>query len=541
MGLLNDKRIKIITDSNKQRVYFLLIAFLLAFSVRIIGIRSQPAIFHPTKQYYSALLSRSYYLNTEKHRYEQERIPSLMFRNSKDKLEPGINELLTYLMYVMAGKEDLLIPRLMSVLYWLTGGVFIYKIAFLFFGGTGAVFSLIFYLFFPFGINISQSIQSESLLNMFFLWAVLQIVKYFRSDNRKYFYSAALLSGFAVLLKLTMIFPLAGIVLFAGINKYGLKEFLFKWRTVWFFLLFFTVGLSFYFYNILWNTAMRGAASSVIFPGLLKLSYFWKGWLIQTGKVTGVVPLLLGVLLLLTIKNKETQSMLSGLLAGYFTFGLAFSYTTATHDYYQLALFPITALMLGQAGYLLKHPGKMEKRNPGLTLSASYAVLCAAVVFSLFHQFSFVQSDHKLKMWSPAFFLVGEQGSFFANNIPEKNIIENAKKIGEITGHSINNIFLSRSYGHTVMYYGAMFGKTWPTEEDLNFRRLRGLENLSADRLYFSKFENIKPGFFIITDLDSWKKQPDLQKFLRETFEIFSKKKEYIIFNLRKKKSGNGE
>ena len=61
-------------------------------------------------------------------------------------------------------------------------------------------------------------------------------------------------------------------------------------------------------------------------------------------------------------------------------------------------------------------------------------------------------------------------------------------------------------------------------------------EALPAARLYFSRFAHSQPGFFIITDLCAWGKQPDLQKFLRETFAIVSEKKEYIIFDLRKKK-----
>ena len=536
MGSANETGIKATAAGNRQRLCFLLAALLLAFFVRIAGIRSEPAQFHSTKQYECALRARAYYLASEKHRHEKEAVPALLFSDAKEKKDPGIYELLTAAMYRIAGKEDLLMPRSLSVLCWLAGGVFIERVAFLFFGASGAVFSLIVYLFFPFGINISLSIQPESLVNMFFLWAVLQIVNYFRSGQREHFYSAALLSGFAVLLKVTMIFPLAGMILFAGVATHGLKGFLFRRRSAWFLLIFFTVGLSFYLAAALWHPALRGAVSSLIIPGMLKSATFWQGWLIQIGKVTGVVPLLLGAALLFTIKEKETRSMLAGLLCGYLVYGIVFSYPAATHDYYQLALLPITALLLGQAGQLLAQRGKTAKASPGLALAVSAAVLGAAVVLLFSHQGSFMRSDHQLKMWSPAFFLVGEQGSFFLNNIPEQNIIEIAKGIGAVTGHGTDNIFLSRSYGHLLMYYGAMFGKAWPTEEDRNFRSIRGLENLSAERLYFSQFADSRPRFFIITDLQAWEKQPDLRKFLAGTFEIFSEKKGYIIFDLRKRK-----
>ncbi len=528
MRTLYSDQIKKDPDAKKRRL-FLLLLFAVALLVRFYGINTHPVNFHATRQYHSALLSRSFYINDGAHKDDIARIPSIMFQRSRERIDPRINEKITYQFYRMFGKEDMVIPRLLSVFYWMIGGIILYKIGLLLINPTGAFISVIFYLFFPFGINISQSVQPESLLIMFFLWSVLQIIKCFRSEKGDYFYSAALLSGFAVLIKVTIIFPLLGLLLFLGINKYGLKKYLFNWRTVWFYTIFLSLGTSFYIYNIFWNRTMQGSAASMISPELLLLPFFWTGWLTQIAKVTGVVPFLAGITLFFTIKKREVKFILAGLFLGYVSYAIIFSYPAATHDYYQVALFPVIALLLGQVGSFLK---KGERTKYGII----FALLFASVLFSLWHQYKFLNSDHKMKMYSPAFFLVGEQGSYFYNNTSDPAIWGNAFEVGELTGHGINNILLSRSYGNAVMYYGKLFGRAWPTQEDLDYRKMKGRDILTAKELYYSKFSQLNPKFFIITDLVSWEQQPDLQKFLRSNFRLFRKHKGYIIYDLRKRK-----
>jgi len=516
----------------RNRSIFLFILLLVSFIVRIQGIKSQPTHFHAARQYQSALIARSFFLNTDEHKDDIARIPSIMFQNSKEKIDSRINEKLMYQLYRIAGKEDLSLYRMMSIFFWLVGAIIIYKICFLLFGGTGSLISVIFYLFFPFGINISQSVQPESLLNMFFLWGVLQIIKHFRSEKGEYFYSAALLSGFAVYIKLTIIFPILGLLVFLGINKYGMKKYFLNRRTVWFYIIFLSVGTSFYVYNILWNKTMQELAVSIISPKLLLTPFFWVGWFTQIAKVTGVAPFIIGLILFPIIREKEIKLAIAGLFFGYVFFALIFSYTSATNDYYQLALFPIIAIMLGQVGYLID----ISKKKKLLKNVIVFSILMGGVIFSLYHQNKFMKSDHELRMYSPAFFFVGEQRSYFKNNIPEKNIWGNSFEAAETINHGINNILLSRSNGNAAMYYGKMFGRTWRTWEDIEKMKFRGRKILNAEDLYNSKYAWQNPKFFVITDFESWNKQPDLRKFLLSNFKLYREEKGYIIFNLRNKK-----
>ncbi len=532
MKTLYSNDVKPVDKVARNRSIFLFLLIVAAFILRINGIKSHPTYFHSARQYKVALLARSYFLNSNKHKDDIGRIPSIMFQNFNERVDPQINEKLIYQLYRIAGKEDLYLPRTMSVLFWLLGAIILYKISLLLFGGTGSLISVIFYLFFPFGINISQSVQSESLLNMFFLWGVLQIIKHFRSEKGEYFYSAALLSGFAVFIKLTIIFPLLGLIAFLGINKYGLKRYFLNWRTVWFFTIFLSVGVSFYVRNILWNNAMQELTVSIISPELLLTPFFWMGWFTQIAKVTGIAPFIIGLILFSIIRGKEVKLAIAGLFFGYVFFALIFSYTSATNDYYQLALFPIIALMLGQTGYLID----ISKKKKLLKNVIVFSILIGGVIFSFYHQNKFMKSDHELRMYSPAFFFVGEQGSYFKDNIPEKNIWGNSFEAAETINHGINNILLSRSNGNAAMYYGKMFGRTWRTWEDIEKMKFRGKKILNAEDLYNSKYAWQNPKFFVITDFESWNKQPDLQKFLLSNFKLYREEKGYIIFNLRNKK-----
>jgi hypothetical protein len=109
-----------------------------------------------------------------------------------------------------------------------------------------------------------------------------------------------------------------------------------------------------------WNKALRGAIVTIIYPKILLTLSFWTGWITQIGKVTGIIPFIIGIILFFTIKKKESKVIISGLFIGYIFYGLIFSYTTATHDYYHLVLFPFTALMVCLIGTFINGRGKIN-------------------------------------------------------------------------------------------------------------------------------------------------------------------------------------
>jgi dolichyl-phosphate-mannose-protein mannosyltransferase len=92
--------------------------------------------FQGVRQYHGVLLARGLYewLLTG----DLKTIPPDGF------IEPPILEVLASLCYVVLGGEDLWVPRLLSALFWMLGGVFLYLIAKRLFSPNAAVFSVFF-------------------------------------------------------------------------------------------------------------------------------------------------------------------------------------------------------------------------------------------------------------------------------------------------------------------------------------------------------------------------------------------------------------
>ncbi len=72
-------------------------------------------------------------------------------------------EALVALSYRLWG-ENLAIPRIYSILFWLTGAAFLFDLACRLTHRDGAFVSLLFYLFLPFGIYASRSFQPDPLM-----------------------------------------------------------------------------------------------------------------------------------------------------------------------------------------------------------------------------------------------------------------------------------------------------------------------------------------------------------------------------------------
>ena len=100
----------------------LLLLCVLALAVRI-HIAQLPMNFHPTRQYRSTLIARAHYLEGREHVSTEKLEVARENRRRQGQLEPPVMELLACLAYFVAGDEHLWIPRLLSSIFWVIGGV----------------------------------------------------------------------------------------------------------------------------------------------------------------------------------------------------------------------------------------------------------------------------------------------------------------------------------------------------------------------------------------------------------------------------------
>jgi len=521
--------------SKKQSIttYSIILIFVLAFGIRLFRINTHPLVFHPIKQYRSALFARSYFYESQKHIEFWKKNPSLTYRKSRGIKEPRILEYLAFFGYKLTGEEQIWIPRLLSVVFWMLGGLLVYILVKKMFNQTGSLFSLLFYFFLPFGINISQSFIPEALMTLFYIWSILIIFRYYQVPNRRNLIYAALVSGVAILIKLIVVFPIFGGFVFLGIRKHGLKKFVFNSHTIQFFFMSLVMGVFYYVYHILFMSALRSDLIKDFIPRLLGTSFFWKGWIQQIGKVTGLIPFILGIFCFFTVKDKTVRVLFLGLLSGYFFYGIIFIYSTATHDYYQIAIFPIVIIMLGQIGKLIERRKKFKFFQKEFTLFPilfSFTILI--VIFSLIYNFHFLNNSTENKSKWSSLLLCGNQFAYFSNNRIEPEIIVHAWEIGKAVEHSTKTIILSRAYGNPLMYYGNFYGKAWPTEDDFWHRRLRGIPKLNAAERFNKHFNKFNPHYFIVHEKWLLNEQPDLHEFLNNRFYKIKDTQDYVIFKI---------
>ena len=117
-----------------------------------------------------------------------------------------------------------------------------------------------------------------------------------------------------------------------------------------------------------------------------------------------------------------------------------------------------------------------------------------------------------------------------------------AKQVGEIVGHSPDNIFLASDFGRSLTYHGELSGLPWPTRRSLQERKEAKISLPDKEELfninYFiirthGKYIRYAPDFFIIMDFNEFEKQPDLKDFLNGNFPIIAQNEDYLIFDLK--------
>ena len=117
-----------IEHPSSRRLLILSVLFIAAFGIRLYHINEPPLNFHATRQYRSLIIAREYYF------YNLSSVPGWkkevahFSRRKQGMLEPPILEFLVSIGYRLLGGEHFWLPQLLSSLFWLIGGGFLYLI-----------------------------------------------------------------------------------------------------------------------------------------------------------------------------------------------------------------------------------------------------------------------------------------------------------------------------------------------------------------------------------------------------------------------------
>jgi 4-amino-4-deoxy-L-arabinose transferase-like glycosyltransferase len=421
-------------------------------------------------------------------------------------LEPRIMEWMVSRGYQLAGKEDLRIPQLLSSIFWLVGGYFLYLIAYKTLSSDASVFALAFYLFLPFGVTVSMSFLPDILMIMLMLISIYLMLVYYQEPSMLKVLLAAFTASLAIFIKPLCVFVLFSLFISLEISRTGWRGVI-RDKKFWIFVVssLFLPIIYYFVYGVLIWGFVQGQAGLNRF-GFLGQTIFWKAWFTMIWRTVGYLAIIGSLLSMLLLRTKLSQVLMAGLWLGYLLFGLVFNFKASSFDYYQLQLIPIVALSVAPVIAFL-----IFQLSQSCNLKSCRIIILEILLLALL--LGIYQT--RLRILDPDF---------------DTDKIRIAQEVGDLVDHSTNTIFLASQSGKLLQYYGEISGSNWSDSINL------ALSNSQRDTQDIDKWlQAHKSDYFIITDRNDYQYQPALRQYLTEKYPLLIQTDEYLIFDLRGK------
>ena len=488
--------------SSRLLALTLFLLFGIALTIRVYDITDLPLDFHPTRQLFSAAKARGMYYETLTSVPEWQREFAIQQWKTKVTIEPEILERLAAFIYQYTG-EQLWIPRLISAIIWLVGGIFIFLLARDTFSVDGGVLALAFYLFVPYGIFASRSFQPDPLMVVLIVAFWWLVYRWITKLTWKWAILAGLIGGLAIFVKFVAAFFVVGGALGALLGRFKLRE-LIRNPQVWVMgALGVLPGAAWILYGKLVLGLFGGDMSGRFIPALLGDLAFYVQWQTKGATVASGIGIMLGLLGVLVVRERRVRAFLLGIWGAYLVFGFYFNYHISTHDYYSLPLIAIVAVSLAPLGEWFF--ARLKEAGSGWVRSAVFVVL----LYGIFSITWNVRNEMKSVDYRP-------QVAYWA-------------EIHETLGSDASVIALTEDYGNRLAYWGWMKAALWPTSGDLYQADVRG--HPPDIEALFDEIAQPK-AFFLVTDMEDFAKQPELQAKLAE-YPVLVQGDGYLIYDLR--------
>ncbi len=219
------------TNSQPQPFYksgwmivFVIFLFIAALGIRCYDLTDLPNDFYMVRQYRGLVIARGMYYSGLDEVEDWQREFAVNAWKNESLIEPPILEGLTALTYRIFG-ERLWIGRLYSSLFWVLGGLGICFLAKDLGMKHGGLVGLAYYLFIPFGIIASRTMMPDPLMVAAMVWSIWALHHWEMKPTWINAILAGVLTGFAILVKSVIVFPLlgaaAGLVISRGSFRNG--------------------------------------------------------------------------------------------------------------------------------------------------------------------------------------------------------------------------------------------------------------------------------------------------------------------------------
>jgi 4-amino-4-deoxy-L-arabinose transferase-like glycosyltransferase len=492
-----------------RRSHALLVGCLLAGALllRLDGITS-PSL--ESRELHNALIARQFYLGDGDGLPAWKRHVLRELREVVRPIEPPVLDTVAASAFRLAGEEELWIPRLLSALLWLLGGVFLYLIANRVTTRGGAIVALAAYLFWPYAVWLSRLYMPDAMMVALLLGAALAVIRYWERPSPSRLVAAGAVSALATAVKpgVALIF-LGGLFVALAVSKRALLSALLRGPLPVFVTLAAIPAAAYYVYGTYVRDFLAGESAGRVEPELVATAWFWEGWwemlsivlaFPQRQEYLALAPLAAALAGIVSGRRGTPRAVLVGLSAGYLVFALLVPGFTATHAYYALPLVPILALSVGAlTGFLLERLGAQgSAARFGLVALVALGVGVAAF------------KSHAV--------LTGDR-SYTHRQIADY------RRIGELTGHTTRAVYVDLRLRSPISYWGWMVGRYWypPTPA----------EDLPASGDPFpERIDPEKVSFLIVTEMSELDTERRLRAFTRN-LPVVARTSRYAVFDLR--------
>jgi 4-amino-4-deoxy-L-arabinose transferase-like glycosyltransferase len=477
---------------------------LVAVAIRIPGVGEPPFEFHPTRQYRSLILARSYALADDN--ISPAAIAAREAARGNRVLEPPLVELATAAAYRLIGKEHLWVGRVVSLASWVVASFFVLVLGRRFGGDFGGLSGMAVFLFNPFAVVASRSFQPDPTMVGLVVVALWWTWRYMERPSNLALVVAGISAGMASLLKPTAwfftIIPFVALVLSDQRENSPRRSSVLAVFSVFALI----VPLLYYVPAAIGGTSLVEQAQGSLGMKQIATASFWRGWVLLLERLPGFVTLIAGLVGFVVSPPGRIRLFLAALWCGYPLLGLLFNYHIHTHDYYGLPFLVVVSLSISVlAGRIASVARQVWPDRTGTLLLTG--ILALAIFLSA--------------------------GSVIARvtaigNLP---IVEEWRQAGKAVGHSPRTVFLARWYGKPLQYHGALAGTTWPTQDDLDLAARAGEAIQTAEE---AVRQQIMEGaeFFVISDRDEFERQQGLVRVLAD-FPLVMVGEELLVFDLR--------
>jgi len=502
-------------EKGTYRWLLLFLIFLAGLAVRLNDINIPPMDFHPIRQYRSFKLARALYYESSDSIPQSDKIIAEAAKPFQ--LEPPILDYMTAFLYHIFGGENMVIPQMLSILFWLCAAVLILKLAEDLISPDAGIIAVAFFLFLPFGVRASRSFQPDPLMIMMFVASIYAIYKYYSNSSNRLLALACVLSGLAVFVKPVCIFPILGAFMALRIATMDIRSVFFRRDVFIFAAAIIAPAVLYYCYAIFIAGFLKSQADQSFVPSYYLTYRYWRDWYHLVNAVMGRWSVALSILGVLLLRSKVQRAFLVGLWAGYVVFGLFFTHHISTHDYYSLMLVPIGALSLGGLGSFLLQEFKWSK---GILRFAVWCVFVVPILFTI------------------------RDATWPVNDADFQKTIKMSEEIGDHVNHSTNTIFLDKYYGDVLLYYGKFAGRFWPNRDDWEFADRSHIERGKTLLDHYIAIAKKAPEYFIVSSMEELVDQQDLKEVLDERYVVVAATPDYIIYDMKQSKTpagGNGD